>query len=104
MFCKNCGKEIDDNAIICIHCGVSTNLNRSGAAMYEDGELGCLLGGLCFIAPVAGLILYLVWKDTMPHKAKQAGKWALIGFVANILFSIIYFVGMLGASDLFSYY
>ncbi|MCB5287840.1 MAG: zinc ribbon domain-containing protein, partial [Candidatus Cloacimonetes bacterium] len=35
MFCKNCGKEIDDNAIICIHCGVSTNLNRSGAAMYE---------------------------------------------------------------------
>ena len=24
MFCKDCGKEIKDNAVICIHCGVST--------------------------------------------------------------------------------
>ena len=21
MFCQNCGKEIDDNAVICVHCG-----------------------------------------------------------------------------------
>lgn len=21
-FCKNCGKEIDDNAVVCPHCGV----------------------------------------------------------------------------------
>lgn len=24
MYCRNCGKEIDDNAAVCIHCGVST--------------------------------------------------------------------------------
>ncbi len=24
MFCKNCGKEIDDKATVCIHCGVPT--------------------------------------------------------------------------------
>lgn len=23
MYCRNCGKEIDNNAVICIHCGVS---------------------------------------------------------------------------------
>ena len=23
MFCKDCGKEIKDNAVVCIHCGVS---------------------------------------------------------------------------------
>lgn len=23
MFCKNCGKEINENAAVCIHCGVS---------------------------------------------------------------------------------
>jgi uncharacterized membrane protein YvbJ len=22
MFCKNCGKQIDDKAVICVHCGV----------------------------------------------------------------------------------
>lgn len=90
MYCKNCGKEIDDNAIICIHCGVSTEANQRGLRVEEDGELGCLLGGLCFIAPVAGLILYLVWKSTMPYKARQAAKWALIGLAVNILISIFY--------------
>lgn len=24
MFCKNCGKEIDDKAVVCIHCGCAT--------------------------------------------------------------------------------
>lgn len=24
MFCKNCGKDIDDKAAICVGCGVST--------------------------------------------------------------------------------
>ncbi len=25
MYCKNCGKEIDDNAYFCVHCGVRTD-------------------------------------------------------------------------------
>lgn len=24
MFCKNCGKEVDDKAVICVHCGCAT--------------------------------------------------------------------------------
>ena len=28
MFCHKCGKQIDDEAVVCIHCGASTkNLN-----------------------------------------------------------------------------
>ena len=23
MYCKNCGKQIDDKAVICVHCGVA---------------------------------------------------------------------------------
>ena len=33
MYCKNCGKEIDDKAVICVHCGVpvtSEASNNSG--------------------------------------------------------------------------
>ena len=25
MFCHNCGKEVNDNAVVCIHCGCSLN-------------------------------------------------------------------------------
>lgn len=29
MFCYKCGKEIDNEAVVCVHCGVSTrNLNK----------------------------------------------------------------------------
>ncbi len=24
MYCRNCGKEIDDNAVVCVYCGVAT--------------------------------------------------------------------------------
>lgn len=29
MFCYNCGKEIDDKAVVCIHCGVETKNMQS---------------------------------------------------------------------------
>lgn len=29
MYCKNCGKEIDNKAAICIHCGISTKDDES---------------------------------------------------------------------------
>ena len=35
MFCKDCGKEIKDNAIICIHCGVSTISDNSSDEQKE---------------------------------------------------------------------
>lgn len=25
MYCKRCGKEIDDHAVICVHCGCQVN-------------------------------------------------------------------------------
>lgn len=102
MYCNNCGKEIDDNAIICIHCGVSTQANQPMSVVYEDGELGGLLTVVCFLAPIAGLILYLVWKNIMPNKAKLAGKWALIGVGANIAFTILYAVFLFSMTP--SYY
>lgn len=29
MYCYNCGNEIDDKAVICIHCGVETKNMKS---------------------------------------------------------------------------
>lgn len=40
MYCKNCGKSIDDNAVICPYCGVAqkTEENLDGdclAAVFQ---------------------------------------------------------------------
>jgi len=91
MYCNNCGKEIDDKAVICIHCGVPAGNQVIQTTSANDGDLGCLLGGACFLMPIVGLILYLVWNSTMPKKAKAAGKMALISTIIGVVVYIIYF-------------
>lgn len=44
---------------------------------------------LCFFFPVIGLILYLVWRETSPLKARSCGKGALIGVCVSVAFTIL---------------
>ena len=94
MFCKNCGSQIDDNAVACPHCGTATdnfNMNRGVAPSYNDAP-SAGFAVLCFFFPVVGLILYLVWHNTMPMRARSCGKGALIGvilYVALMVLSVI---------------
>ncbi len=83
MFCKNCGKQIDENAVVCPHCGVAIS-----SALADSGSFGWAVLG--FFLPLVGLILYLVWRNTKPQSAKKAGIGALVGFVVNIVLSIVF--------------
>ena len=49
-------------------------------------------GILSFFFPLIGLILYLVWKDQYPLKAKSAGKGALIGVIVGVALVVLFFV------------
>lgn len=47
MFCKNCGKEIAEKAVICVHCGVATNDSLANEKTFTSALLLCLfLGGV----------------------------------------------------------
>lgn len=97
-FCSKCGKELHDEAVMCVHCGCATeqSVTKSGEADAPSGGFWAL----GFFIPLAGLILYLVNKDTKPLKAKSAGKGALFGFITSMVVSIIYviLVAILAAS------
>lgn len=99
MYCNYCGKEIDDNAVKCPYCGgdtKNTHNNDNGTPCVSDnGGIGWGLLGCCI--PLAGLILFLVWKDTKPKTAKAAGIGALISVGISILFYIIMIVAGVGA-------
>lgn len=92
MFCKNCGQEIDDNAVICPHCGVSQK--ETPEVVDNEGFLWSLLG--CCI-PIVGLILFLVWHDTKPKTAKAAGIGALVSVGIAILWYVLVAVIGIGA-------
>ena len=92
-FCSKCGKELVDDAVVCIHCGCSVAGTCTANAPAEDApNIGWAILG--FLIPIVGLILYLVNKDTYPKKAKSAGKGALIGFCLSVVFGIIYGAAM----------
>ncbi len=42
---------------------------------------------IAFLFPLIGLILYLVFMDSCPKKARDIGSWALGGFFLSMLFA-----------------
>ena len=49
MFCKNCGKEIADNAKFCEHCGAQLEVAEPIENDENQGGMGCS-GRLLLIA------------------------------------------------------
>lgn len=91
-FCKNCGAQIDDKAVVCPKCGVAQQTMPVGE---DTGGFGWGLLGFCI--PIVGLILFLVWKDTKPKTAKIAGKGALISVIIYVVFYVLMFIVGIGA-------
>jgi hypothetical protein len=87
MFCRNCGQEIEDNAAICVHCGAQQG---DKPQVVDNGGFGWGLLGCC--VPLAGLILFLIWKDEKPKTAKAAGIGALVSVICYVVFIVLYFI------------
>lgn len=83
MYCRSCGKNIDDSATYCINCGTRFD-NKE---VDDQSSFGFAVLG--FFIPIVGLILFLIYEGKKPKRAKSAGKGALIGFITKIVLSII---------------
>lgn len=87
MYCKNCGRSVDDTSSYCNNCGARID-NKPNADVSEDNSnLGFAILG--FFIPIVGLILFLIYEEKKPKRAKSAGKGALIGFITEIVLAII---------------
>ncbi len=94
-YCRNCGSEIDNQAIICPKCGVA---QQSMPSVVDNGGFGWGVLGCCI--PIVGLVLFLVWRDTKPKTAKAAGIGALVCVISVVLFYIIIIaLGILGSVE-----
>ena len=115
-FCPKCGSPLKPGQKFCISCGYRiVGMNPAGQPYQAQGYPGrgytaqpgpgqprvnpatgevdapnTGMGVLSFFFPGVGLILYLVWKDTLPQKAHSCGKGALIGFIVGMALTIIF--------------
>jgi len=105
-FCGACGAELSSANAFCIVCGsrladqsASSGQmpqrmgNPAASGQYEPDAPSGGFTALGFFFPVIGLILYLVWRETLPLRARSASKGAIIGtivyFAMIILLTII---------------
>lgn len=103
MYCAKCGTALVNGK--CPACGrienSNTNLNNNPSVqqpVYVFKEQDSKSAGysiLSFFFPLIGLILYCVWKDQFPIRAKECGKWALINVgISLFLFTTIFFISV----------
>jgi len=90
MYCPNCGSSINENAEICVHCGVNVLKfsNQTTAVENDTSNIWVNLISLCCF-PLLGIILFFVWKDKQPKAAKSALIFGLIGVCISIVLGII---------------
>ncbi len=93
MYCPNCGSSINENAEICVHCGVNVLKFDTQVTVVKNDTPNMwvnILSLCCF--PIIGVIIYFVWKDTQPKAAKAAIIYALFGIAIKIILMIFAFI------------
>ena len=85
MYCKNCGRPVDENSLYCNNCGCKLDSNQS--VPKDSSNFGYAVLG--FFIPLIGLLLFLMYESKNPKRAKSAAKGALIGVITNTVLSIL---------------
>lgn len=93
-YCTKCGYEINEEAVVCPHCGCSVNKSISNDSNSKGWWCLGFFTSL-FFTPIIGLILWLVWRDSEPMKARQVGLGTLWSFLPAgivVVISVIIYV------------
>lgn len=107
--CESCGAEIEDDFAFCPRCGAAQpnpdapvypsvqrpedGASRAGSRPQRPSASASQAGSgdkaafgwavLGFFIPLAGLVIYLVWKDKKPKTAMRAFMGAFVGLVVQ---------------------
>ena len=98
MYCENCGKEINENAVVCPYCGTATKkltetekklpVNGIGIAGFVVSLLSLWLGVYFCIASIVGVALSAV---AMATRSKHSlNGLAIAGLVISIVSLVIW--------------
>ncbi len=70
MYCKNCGKEIRDKAVICVHCSAPTGNTLRGGRSDNVTDPPFIETILCLLFPIFGMLLYAIDRKRGSESAK----------------------------------
>ena len=88
MYCKNCGKQIDDKADVCMYCGKFTN-SQPVSTSVNDKNSGALIPLILMIVYTAVLFIPIVysqtyWKADTPGVGIYSRGWTVGGGIFSV--------------------
>jgi len=90
MFCPKCGKEINDDAQVCVHCGRSVG-NEANDPKYAQSKTGIgVIAGL-FLG-LFGLFFLLAYPEGTVARKTFLKAWMITFFVTLGVFIVLYII------------
>lgn len=85
MYCQKCGKEINDDAVVCVHCGCLVDQTQLLEKAFKRDKTSIGLGIVSFIFPIFGWIYGGIRYSEYPKSSKTYITCGIVGFVLNVL-------------------
>ena len=85
-FCRYCGKEHLDEAVICPHCGCATKEENRAPSAETNDSISIGLVVLSIFIPLFGIIYWPVMAKSRPRCAKTCGIAAIISWAVYFVF------------------
>lgn len=85
MYCQNCGKMQENGSVVCTDCGAEL-IGKKDCGRNNKRSFWFAL--LSFIFPIAGFVLYLIYEDRKPARARSL----IVGFVTGIIIKLLLIV------------
>ena len=96
MFCPRCGKEVEDDAEICIHCGRSLSGKSQTDAKYNESKTGIGVVLALFLGLIGMIIGVCIYPEGTVARKTFIKSWLITYFVsigvAVLLFVILFVV------------
>ena len=103
MFCKNCGRELDDRAVVCPNCGIQVGEMKCSNENIETYTLSIIGFILSFVVTIAGLICSIIAYRKCRDEGLNGKSLAIAGIVVSsvsmalaVIFVVIYIIIILG--------
>lgn len=88
-YCSKCGKEIVDDAVICLNCGCMVADHTKNPTFQQEDTADVGLCVLSALIPLFGIIYWPVKHKESPKKAKACGVTSLISWALCTLILLL---------------
>ena len=90
MYCNKCGKEIMDEAVVCIHCGCAVN-GKKEQWVEDKANAGLII--LSVLIPLIGMILGII---NLCNKKNSGGVYLGVALASWIIGAgVLFFTGLI---------